>query len=59
MWGKLTTAAYIVTAVVVMYYNYLERPSLLVDAGVWLSLALTLVSATDYFFRIRRLINQP
>lgn len=59
IWGKLTTAAYIVTAVVVMYFNYLERPSLLVDAGVWLSLLLTLVSATDYFFRIRRLINEP
>ena len=52
-------AAAIVTAVVVMYFNYLERPSVLVDAGVWVSLLLTLVLATDYFFRIRRLINEP
>jgi cardiolipin synthase len=55
IWGKLTTAAYIVTAVVVMYFNYLERMSVLVDAGIWISLALTLGSAADYFFRIRKL----
>ncbi len=59
IWGKLTTAAYIVTAVVVMYFNYLVRTSILVDVLIWTSLALTLVSATDYFFRIRRLINGP
>ena len=59
LWGKMTTAAYIVTAVVVMYFNYLGRPSVLVDVGIWMSLALTLVSASDYFLRIRRLINEP
>lgn len=59
IWGKMTTASYIITAVVVMFYNYLERTSVLVDAGIWISLALTLVSAGDYFFRIRRLINEP
>jgi cardiolipin synthase len=57
IWGKMTTAAFIVTAVVVMYFNYLGRESFLVDAGIWLSLGLTLVSAGDYFFRIRRLIG--
>jgi cardiolipin synthase len=57
VWGKMTTAAFIVTAVVVMYFNYLGRESWLVDAGIWLSLGLTLVSAGDYFFRIRRLIG--
>ena len=59
VWGKMTTAAYILTAVVVMYFNYLEETSWWVDAGIWISLALTLVSATDYFLRIRRLINAP
>jgi cardiolipin synthase len=59
IWGKMTTASYIITAVVVMYFNYLERTSVFVDIGVWVSLLLTLVSATDYFFRIRRLINEP
>ncbi len=59
IWGKMTTAAYIVTAIVVMYFNYLQRTSVLVEVGIWASLGLTLVSAGDYFFRIRRLINEP
>jgi cardiolipin synthase len=57
--GKATTAAFIVTSVVVMYFNYLGRTSSLVDAAVWLSLALTLVSSADYFFKLRHLINEP
>ena len=59
MLGKATTAAFIVTSVVVMYFNYLRATSILVDIGIWLSLALTLVSSADYFFRLRRLINEP
>jgi cardiolipin synthase len=57
--GKATTAAFIVTSVVVMYFNYLGRTSPLVDAAIWLSLGLTLVSSADYFFKLRRLINEP
>ena len=57
--GKATTAVFIVTSVVVMYFNYRQETSLLVDLGIWLSLGLTLVSAGDYFFRLRRLINEP
>lgn len=57
--GKTTTAAFILTSVVIMYFNYREETSLLVDIGIWLSLALTLVSSADYFFRLRRLINEP
>jgi cardiolipin synthase (CMP-forming) len=57
--GKTATATFIVTNVVVMYFNYRRETSVLVDAGVWLSLALTLVSAADYFFRLRKLINEP
>jgi cardiolipin synthase len=59
IWGKMATGAYIVTAIVVMYFNYLGRTSVWVDLGIWTSLALTLISAADYFFRIRRLINEP
>jgi len=59
MWGKMTTAAYILTAVVVMYFNFRGETSWLVDAWIWISLGLTLISAADYFFRIRRLINDP
>lgn len=59
LWGKMATASFIVTAVIVMYFNVLARTSVLVDLGIWISLALTLVSAGDYFFRIRQLINEP
>ena len=57
--GKATTAAFIVTSVVIMYFNYRRETSFLVDVGIWVSLALTLVSSADYFFRLRRLINEP
>jgi cardiolipin synthase len=57
--GKAATAMFIVTSVVVMYFNYREEMSILVDAGIWLSLGVTLVSAADYFFRLRKLINEP
>jgi cardiolipin synthase len=55
--GKATTAAFIVTSVVIMYFNYRRETSWLVDAGIWLSLGLTLVSSAHYFFQLRRLIN--
>jgi hypothetical protein len=29
-----------------------------VDIGIWASLGLTLVSAADYFWKLRRLINE-
>lgn len=59
MWGKMTTAAFILTSVAVMYFNYRGETSLVVDLAVWLSLALTLISSGDYFVRLRRLINEP
>ena len=57
--GKATTAAFIAASVVIMYFNYRRETSWLVDAGIWLSLALTIVSSADYFFRLRKLINEP
>jgi cardiolipin synthase len=57
IWGKMTTAAFIITAVVVMYFNYLEQTSILVDIGIWSSLGLTLLSAADYFWKLRRVVN--
>ena len=59
IFGKVATATYIVTSVVVMYFNYLGRPSVIVDLMVWLSLALTLMSSADYFLKMRRLVNEP
>ena len=57
--GKLATATYIVTSVVVMYFNYRREPSMIVDLFVWASLALTVLSAADYFMKLRGLINEP
>ena len=57
--GKATTAVFIVTSVIIMYFNYRMETSVLVDAGIWISLGLTVVSSADYFFRLRRLINEP
>jgi len=57
--GKATTATFILTSVAVMFFNYRRETSVVVDVGIWLSLALTLASGGDYFFRLRRLINEP
>ena len=59
IWGKLATATYIVTSVVIMYFNYRREPSLLVDLFIWLSLAVMVVSAVDYFIKLKRIINEP
>jgi cardiolipin synthase len=59
IWGKLATATFIATSVAVMYYNYRRETSIVVTVGVWLSLALTLISSGHYFFKLRRLINEP
>ena len=59
IWGKMTTAALILTSVIVMFFNYRNQRSLLVDAAVWISFALTAISAADYFLRLRLLINEP
>ena len=59
IWGKMTTATFIITIIAVMYFNYLHQHSMVVDALIWLSLTFTLISAADYFVRMRRLINEP
>jgi len=55
--GKGATALFIVTCVVVMYFNYLGRTSTVVDTFIWASLAITLVSGIDYVFRVAKLIQ--
>jgi cardiolipin synthase len=57
--GKAATATFILTNVVIMYFNWRMERSALVDAAIWHALALTVASAGDYFFRLRRLINVP
>ena len=58
IWGKMTTAAFIFTSVVVMFFNYLRQTSIFVDVAIYTSLALTLISSTDYFFKLKKLTGE-
>ena len=57
LWGKLATATFIVTSVVVMFFNYREQRSIVVDLFIWMSLAVTVISAADYFMKLRKLVG--
>ena len=59
MLGKIATATYVVTCVVVMFFNYLGRTSALVEVGVWICMAVTLVSGFHYIWHASRIINAP
>src|SRR5438094_2657746 len=48
VFGKIATATYILTAVVAMLFNYLRYHSRVVDAFVYASLVITIVSALHY-----------
>ena len=55
MYGKVATALYIVTGVVALYFNYLDRPSQLVQALIYASLAITFISAGHYAMQVVRM----
>lgn len=59
MWGKIATATYVVACVVMMFFNYLGRTSVLVEVGVWACLAVTLVSGLHYIWHASQIINAP
>jgi len=52
--GKAATAWFILTCVVVMFYNWLGVASPVVDVFIWTSLAITIASGVDYVWRIGR-----
>jgi cardiolipin synthase len=52
--GKVATATYIVTGVVTLYANFDPRIIALVDICVYLTLAITLVSAFEYLYRMTK-----
>jgi hypothetical protein len=56
--GKVATALFIVTCVVVLLFNYLGATSVVVDWFVWASLAITLASSVDYVWRVTRIVNR-
>jgi len=57
IFGKIATAVYIVTAVVAMFFNYLGYRSMVFEAFVYASLAITLVSGLHYIWHAARIIN--
>jgi cardiolipin synthase len=59
LYGKVATGVYILTCVVTMFFNYLGRTSVLVDAAIYASLAITLVSGIHYIAHAARAINRP
>ena len=59
IFGKIATATYIVTAVAAMLFNYLGYHSAIVDFGIWMSLAITIISSLHYIWHARRIIDGP
>lgn len=57
VYGKVATATYIVTAVLAMFFNYRGYHSAVVDAGIYASLVITLVSGFHYVWHASRIIN--
>jgi cardiolipin synthase len=55
IYGKIATATYVLTGVVTLYFNYLERPSDVVMLFVWASLVITVISALHYGLQVMRL----
>jgi cardiolipin synthase len=59
IYGKIATAIYMVTAIVAMVFNYRGYHSAIFDALVWVSLAITWVSAIHYIWHAARIIETP
>lgn len=57
IFGKIATATYILTGVITLSFNYLERQSDWVTAFIYASLAITVVSAAHYLFKVVRLAS--
>jgi cardiolipin synthase (CMP-forming) len=55
IYGKLATALYILTGVAALYFNYLGEPSLVVQGLIWVSLAITFISAAHYAMQVARM----
>jgi len=58
IYGKIATATYILTCVIIMYFNYLQVPSVFVQVGIYASLAITLISGFHYVIYATKIINQ-
>ena len=52
--GKAATLIYILTCAVTLFFNYLDRPSAVVDVAIYASLVVTLLSGVHYIVRVVR-----
>ncbi len=55
IYGKIATALYILTGVAALYFNYVGQPSLVVQALLYVSLAITFISAGHYAVAVARM----
>jgi cardiolipin synthase len=55
IFGKVATAVFVLTGVVTLYFNYIDRPSQVVEMCIYVSLAITIISAADYARQVLRL----
>jgi cardiolipin synthase len=58
VYGKFATGIYVVTCAMLILFNFLERQSVLVDACVYASAGITLISSVDYAFRVARIVSE-
>ena len=56
--GKVATVVYILTAAVTLWFNWLGRPSVLVDVAVYAALGATLVSGLHYIIHATRVLSK-
>jgi cardiolipin synthase len=59
IFGKVATATYIVTVTAAMLFNYRGYHSAVVDACVYASLAITLLSGFHYIWHASRIMGHP
>ena len=55
IFGKIATATYILTGLVTMYFNYLDRTSAVATGFIYASLVITFISAGHYLVQTIRL----
>ena len=55
IFGKIATAVFVLTGVVTLYFNYLDRTSQIVTVCIYASLVITLISAADYARQVLKL----
>ena len=59
MFGKVATVVYITTAVLAMLFNYLGYHARIVDAAIYTSLGITLLSGFHYIWHAAKALGEP